>query len=135
MIKKDKIGGIEGYLCQIEGAGFFISRNKGAMPNGARYDKITITGTYDQADKVMLKEKKFSAKDKTRGKTIATASVNTGLLPDLIQALTMLAMDLGSGKKVDVEWKDRQVEPEQKEKDEVQEWLESHPEQRGRVIA
>ena len=135
MIKKDKIGGIEGYLCHGEKKGFFIARSKGAMPNGARYDKVTITGTYNQAGNVLLVTKKLSARDKTKNKTIATASINTEMLPELIQALTMLAMDLGSGKKIDVEWQDRQTEPEQKEKDEVQEWLESHPEQRGRVIA
>ena len=134
MIKKDKIAGIEGYLCQGEKRGFFIARSKGQMPNGARYDKITITGTYNQAGVVMLSTKKFSARDASKGKAIATASINTDMLPELIQALTMLAMDLGSGKKIDVEWQDRQEKPEQKDKDEVQEWLDTHPSQ-GRVIA
>lgn len=134
-IKKDKIAGIEGYLCQGEKRGFFIARSKGQMPNGARYDKITITGTFNQAGVVMLSTKKLSARDASKNKAIATASINTEMLPELIQALTLLAMDLGSGKKVDVEWQDRQAEPEQKEKSEVDEWLETHPEQKGRVIA
>ena len=126
MIKKTKLGNVDGYLYETSGKGFFIARTKGAMPNGTRWDKVTITGTYDQSGVTKMATKKLAGNDVHRGRTIATATVNTKDLPQLIQALTMLAMELGSGAVPRPPASDVPTTPEQRAKDEVDDFLQEH---------
>ena len=122
MITKTKLGQQEGYLCQKDGKGFFISHSKGQMKNGARFDKISVSAVYDQSGQVRFARKKLGSQDVNKGNTYAVAAIDTSFISELIQALTMLAMDLGAGQ----QYATPETVDEPKEKNEVQEWLDDH---------
>lgn len=127
MIKKTEIGGYKGLLYLGENnQGFFIFRSSGSFKGGSSFDKVVIAGAFMTKRGERLSTKNLGDNDIKRRKTISSSSIDMTDLPELIQALTMLAMDTG----YNVAKTGMGTVVEHKEIDEVEEFIQAH---KGRV--